>query len=84
MIENEMSKGAILTKRHYYNVERWENKAKKIYGKKYEPAKDGEDISAQALALRREYGRVYRKKHKDMFRRATVAYWERKAKLKNQ
>ena len=52
-----MSKAALTVKRHYYNVERWENKAKKTYGKNYIPAKPGEEISEQALKMRRDYCR---------------------------
>lgn len=82
MNEPKMSKGAIIAKRHYYNVERWENKAKKTYGKNYIPPRPNEDISIQALELRRKYQREYRKTHPDMFKRANRNFWERKAKLK--
>lgn len=75
-----MSKAALTVKRHYYNVERWENKAKKTYGKNYIPAKPGEEISEQALKMRRDYQKAYRKAHPEMYKRATAAYWERKAK----
>ena len=80
MNEPTMSKAAVLAQRQYYNVTRWENKAKKKHGKNYEPAKDGDEISAQALAIRREYQRNYRKEHPDTFKRAQRRYWEKKAK----
>jgi len=83
MSEPKMSKGALMAKRHYFNVERWENKAKKKYGKKYIPAKDGETISAQAVELRREYQREYNKKHPEKNRDAKIRFWERKAKEYN-
>ncbi len=75
-----MSEEARQAQRRYMNVERWENKARKIYGDAYQPAKNGEIISAQALELRRAYSREYRRKHPDLFRVADCNYWERKAK----
>lgn len=80
MSELKMSKAALEAQHHYNNVERWENKAKKLYGKYYEPAKPGETISAQALDLRRAEGRKYRLKYAESHKRANVAFWERKAK----
>lgn len=80
MNEPTMSKAAVRAQRQYYNVIRWENKAKKVHGKNYEPPAPGEPISAQALAIRREYQRNYRKEHPDTFKRAQCKYWERKAK----
>lgn len=79
MNKTVMSKAAREAQHHYNNVERWENKAKKLYGKYYEPAKPGETISAQALDLRREDGRKNRKKYAEAKKRACVEYWERKA-----
>lgn len=81
MSEPKMSKEALEALHHYNNVERWENKAKKLYGKYYEPAKPGETISAQALDLRRSDGRKNRLKYAESKKRATVEYWERKAKM---
>lgn len=80
MSEPKMSKAALEAQHHYHNIERWENKAKKLYGKYYEPAKPGETISAQALDLRRAEGRKYRLKYAESRKRATIAFWERKAK----
>ena len=80
MKEQTLSKAAIAAKRHYYNVERWENKAKKTYGKNYIPAREGEVISLQAVELRRKYQREYRKTHPEMYKRATAAFWERRGK----
>ena len=78
-----MSKEALNAKHYYHNVVRWENKAKKLYGKDYKPAEAGEEISAQALELRRAKARDYRKSHKEIVNSAICRYWERKAKLVN-
>lgn len=80
MSKQAMSDEARIYRNYYYKVERWENKAKRLYGDKYVPAKKGEVISAQALQLRKDYEREYRKKHRAMFAKAEVTYWEKKAK----
>lgn len=80
MSKQVMSDEAKMYRNHYYKIERWENKAKKLYGKDYTPPKANETISAQALQLRRDYERQYRKTHREMYAKAEVTYWEKKAK----
>lgn len=64
----ELSAAAREIQRHYYNVELWERKARKVHGENYEPPKPGETISAQALEIKRAAT-----KNKNR------SYWEKKA-----
>lgn len=82
MSEPIMSKAALCASHEYYNVTRWENKAKKLYGKDYVPAKPGEKISEQALMLRRQAARDYHRTHPEVYKRAQCKYWEKKASMK--
>ena len=58
---------------------KWENKAKEVHGRFYEPPRNGEPLSRQARELRKEYYKEYRRTHPEDIKRATVRYWERKA-----
>lgn len=80
MSEPIMSPAAYVARRQYYNVERWENKAKRIYGDNYEPPAPTESISRQALELRRADGREKHKRYATAYKRGQCNYWERKAK----
>lgn len=82
-------------KTRQYNVAKWENAARKFYGKNYCPPLPDEEMSEQALEMRRRYQRHYRKthaeacrkyqsnyrkKHPEKVRQYYVTYWERKSR----
>ena len=66
-------------KMRQYNRNKWENKARKVYGEAYVPPKPDEEYSPQAVTVRREYQKEYRRRCPDVHKRAVVRYWEKKA-----
>lgn len=58
----------------------WEKKAREHYGPKYEGPENDNELSAQAVGIRRAYYATYRKNNPEIIARSISNYWERKTK----
>lgn len=61
------------TRRRY-----WEKKAREQYGREYKAPENNNELSAQAVEIRRAYYATYRKNNPEIIEKSITNYWERK------